>query len=67
MKGREAKMKKYVVRNRTMEEAGFGLIYSSDYFNSYEEALKEIDQREYTDRVVGVYNEYYIREVGDDE
>lgn len=60
-------MKKYVVRDRTMEDAGFGFVYSSDYFNTREEAEKEIRQREYADRVLGVCDEYYIREIEIDE
>ena len=39
-------MKKYEVHNYTMEQQGFGNMYTSELFNTYEEALKEIEQRE---------------------
>lgn len=56
-------MKKYVVRDYTMEQAGFGQTYTSDYFDTYEEALKEMEQREYADKVLGIFDEYYIEEI----
>ncbi len=54
---------KYVVRDYTMEQAGFGGTYTSDYLDTYEDALKEIEQREYADRVLGISDEYYIEKV----
>lgn len=56
-------MKKYEVRDFTMEQKGFLNEYTSELFNTYEEALEEIKQREYCDKVLGIYDEYYIKEV----
>ena len=56
-------MKKYVVSDYTMEKEGFGKTYTSDYFDTYEEAIKEMEHREYADRVLGICDEYYIEEV----
>ena len=56
-------MKKYEVRDYTMEQKGFKNEYTSELFDTYIEALKEIKQREYADRVLGIYDEYYIEEV----
>ena len=55
-------MKKYEVRDYTMEQVGFLNEYT-EIFDTYEEALKEIEQREYADRVLGVCDEYYIKEI----
>lgn len=60
-------MKKYEVRDYTMEEAGFLNEYTSDLFDTREEAENEIAHREYADRVLGVCDEYYIKEVEVDE
>lgn len=56
-------MKKYEVRDYTMEKKGFGNAYTSDLFNTKEEAEKEIEQRQYADKVLGICDEYYIKEV----
>lgn len=56
-------MKKFEVHDYTMEQAGFINDYTSDYFDTYEEALNEIEQRRYADRVLGICDEYYIKEV----
>lgn len=54
---------KYEVHDYTMEQQGFGNAYTSEAFDTREEAQKEIEQREYADRVLGVSDEYYIKEV----
>ena len=56
-------MKKYVVRDYTMEQKGFHNEYTSEEFNTYEEALKEIEERKAYDRILGIHDEYYIEEV----
>ena len=54
---------KYEVRDYTMEQKGFLNEYTSDLFDTEEEALKEIEQREYADKVLGICDEYYIKKV----
>lgn len=58
---------KYEVRDYTMEQMGFTNGYTSDLFNTREEAEKEIEQRQCADRVLGICDEYYINEVSESE
>lgn len=55
-------MRKYQVRDYTMEKAGFKDEYSSELFEDYASALKEIENREKYDRILGICDEYYIEE-----
>lgn len=55
-------MTKYVVRDYTMEQQGFRNEFTSDYFDTREQAEDEIEQRRYADKVLGVFDEYYIVE-----
>ena len=54
---------KYVVRDYTMEQQGFSWQFNSDPFDTYEEALEEIETRQCQDRTLGICDEYYIEKV----
>lgn len=59
-------MIKYIVKDSTMIGLGF-TTYESEYFDSYEEALKELQLLEHIDKEIGENHNYYIEEVMLDE
>lgn len=54
---------KYEVRDYTMEQQGFANDYTSDLFDTYEEALNEEEKLKAQDRALGIQDEYYIKQV----
>lgn len=55
-------MIKYIVKDNSMIELGF-TTYESDYFDSYEDALKELELLEHIDKEIGENHNYSIEEV----
>lgn len=53
----------YEVRDYTMEQKGFSNEYTSELFQTIEEAYKEIMDRQAQDKALGIFDEYYVKEV----
>ena len=55
---------KYIIHNVTKERQGFAPEdYNSDLFNTYEEALKELENLIATDKSLNIKDEYYIEQI----